>query len=1141
MRFRAHVFLLAVLALLLSLSFLLRHETRAQIAGYASPAVVTCTAAPPGMVSWWPGEGNGNDIRGENNGTPQGGSPVTFPAGEVERAFQFVDASQRVVIPDNASLDLTNAVTIDAWVSPQQAGSVGNCTTFVLKGNIQAFDQPYGLFFYADRTASMRVGNAGNVQEAVSTTQLPLNTFTHLAGTYDGTTIKIYVNGVLENSVVSSIGTLTNSTFPLVIGSTGPCPGGTLAEVDEVELFNRALDITEIQAIFNAGSAGKCKPRCATAPTGMVSWWDGDDDPFDRQGTNHGTLQGGATFGNGKVGRAFKFAGNGDVDVPFNQNLDPPSGRITVDAWVNPASVIAGAPIVNKRPAANNTGYTLEQRFTADGTVLWNVFVGGTSVSVVSNATLPLNTWTHVAGTYDGATSTLYFNGTQVGSTAFSGTVDPSPNAGLQIGRNIVTGALFDGLIDEVEVFNRALSQLEVQAINNAASAGKCKKCIDPTSLGGLVGFWGGDANTFDASGFGNHGNFLGTPSYAIGEVSQAFHFDGTANSGVVIPSSTSLNPTDAITLDGWVKPFSFPNTGPAVIRRNSNGGGTTQYSLNVGDGINTGVVHCNIGGTIGATGGTVPLNQWTHVACTYDRQNLRVYVNGVEVAATAGTTAIPTSATNLAIGKEDGFTDRNFDGLIDEAEVFNNALSPTAIQSLVAAGPSGKCKTQNTPMGSGVNNMGGDAASILFNTVTNSGQTTYQNLATYQAGPMPFGYNAPLDIGDVSTLATFTGGVKVCFLLPAITDSNLFKQLRILHLESNDLVNRTSFADVTNQTLCANVTSLSPFVIAQNTNAPTAANGNISGTITDSNGAPVSGVTINLSGSESREAITDSSGKYGFDSVETNGFYTVTPSRANYTFNPANRSFSLLGVRTEASFTANANADRANAIDTIEFFVRQHYLDFLNREPDPPGFIGWVNTLRNCAVGDASCDRVHVSEMFYRSQEFQERGYFVYRFYATAFGRKPDYAEFAPDLARVSGFLTNDELGAAKTAFIDDFMSRPAFARQYDSLSETAFVDRLLQTAGVDLSNRQALIDALRTRRLRRAEVLRQIAESGEVYQKYYNQAFVVMEYFGYLHREPDALYLDWIRALDANPADSRRMVDGFVNSTEYRQRFGP
>ena len=233
---------------------------------------------------------------------------------------------------------------------------------------------------------------------------------------------------------------------------------------------------------------------------------------------------------------------------------------------------------------------------------------------------------------------------------------------------------------------------------------------------------------------------------------------------------------------------------------------------------------------------------------------------------------------------------------------------------------------------------------------------------------------------------------------------------MRILHLEGNILVDRTSSHYFPLRYLCATVPAgvgFSPFVISQNPNVtPSAADGNIGGTITDASGAPVSGVTINLSGTQSREAITDSSGNYSFDSVETNGFYTVTPSRANYTFSPANRSFSLLGVHTEASFTATANNSHLNPLDTNEFFVRQHYLDFLNREPDAPGFAGWVSTLNNCAAGDASCDRVHVSEAFYRSQEFQERGYFAYRFYSTALGRKPDYAEFAPDLARVSGFL---------------------------------------------------------------------------------------------------------------------------------------
>ena len=117
--------------------------------------------------------------------------------------------------------------------------------------------------------------------------------------------------------------------------------------------------------------------------------------------------------------------------------------------------------------------------------------------------------------------------------------------------------------------------------------------------------------------------------------------------------------------------------------------------------------------------------------------------------------------------------------------------------------------------------------------------------------------------------------------------------------------------------------------------------------------------------------------------------------------------------------------------------------------------------------------------------------------------------------------------------------MNRAAFANQYGSLSNSAYVDALINTAQVNLTNRQTLIDGLNAGTMTRATVLRQIAESGEVYAKYYNQAFVVMEYFGYLRRDPDALYLNWIQVLDANPADSRHMVEGFVDATEYRNRF--
>ncbi len=238
--------------------------------------------------------------------------------------------------------------------------------------------------------------------------------------------------------------------------------------------------------------------------------------------------------------------------------------------------------------------------------------------------------------------------------------------------------------------------------------------------------------------------------------------------------------------------------------------------------------------------------------------------------------------------------------------------------------------------------------------------------------------------------------------------------------------------------------------------------------------------------------------------------------------------------------------------IDDNDFMVQQQYIDFLNRMPDSFGFPIWLSTLANCQAGDITCDRVHVSEQFVRSQEFQQRGYFTFRFYPvsfpgtagsdpTGFGRKPSFAEFLPDLRSISGFLDANQLEAAKLAFINAFMARPAFVARYNSLNNTQYVDTLLNTAnaGIGSSTRQSFIDGLNNSTLTRGQVLRQIAESNEVYAKYYNESIVVMQYFGYLRRDPDALYFGWLTVLDANPADSRGMVSGFFNSTEYRQRF--
>jgi len=256
------------------------------------------------------------------------------------------------------------------------------------------------------------------------------------------------------------------------------------------------------------------------------------------------------------------------------------------------------------------------------------------------------------------------------------------------------------------------------------------------------------------------------------------------------------------------------------------------------------------------------------------------------------------------------------------------------------------------------------------------------------------------------------------------------------------------------------------------------------------------------------------------------------------------------LGATNTATITITDNDSSPavqNPIDGVNFFVTQQYIDLLGRLPDPLGFADWTNTLGNCPNGgfgefdNPQCDRVHVSSGFFLSDEFRVRGYFAYKFYEVGFDRRPTYVEFVPDMVQVGGAQSPASEAISKTAFTDAFVQRQEFKNRYDALSNSAYVDALATNAEVTLSNKAALVDALNSSQKTRAQVLREIVELQTVTDKFFIRAFVAMQYFGYLRRDPDPLgYDDWVRTLTANPSNFRHMIFGFIYSTEYRQRFG-
>lgn len=444
-------------------------------------AAQTCVQPPTGLVSWWDGDGNANDIWDGNDGTLQNGA--TFAAGMVGQAFSFDGVDDEVEIPDNDTLDIsTHDLTYSLWVRPSTP--TGTYQTVLAKGEtIGNFE--YILYYEPAWPTSITDAfrciwwNTADVDYLMVTSSqnYPENQWHHVTCVLDNANneVRLFINGILEGIDTTTSGTaVTGNSEPLMIGRRGttiPFAG----IVDELMIFDRALTASEIQAIFNAGSAGMCKPEpvCVAPPSGMVSWWPGDGNANDIQDGNDGTLMNGATTASGKVGQAFSFDGVDDfVNVPHAVNLNIQSS-FTWDAWINPNS-IGNSPVIASKSAAtfNRVGFEV----LSDGSLCGYFDLHTCNIQSGPGVVTP-GQFTHVAFVFDDVANTLrlYADGILVATAAE--TSSPAGNtASLTIGKSGIFGGFeFNGLIDEFEIFDRSLTAAEIQAIFNAGSAGKCK------------------------------------------------------------------------------------------------------------------------------------------------------------------------------------------------------------------------------------------------------------------------------------------------------------------------------------------------------------------------------------------------------------------------------------------------------------------------------------------------------------------------------------------------------------------------------------------------------------------------------------------------------------------------------------------
>lgn len=522
----------------------------------ANVGVTVANAAPTGLVGAWSfDEGAGTvavDASGRtNNGTLS--NATWSAAGRFGKAVSFNGTNATVVVPDASSLDLTTGMTVEAWVKPTAAMGTA-WRTAVMKES--ATDQSYSL--YANSSASRPAGEVflTTSKSVAGTATVATNAWTHLATTYDGTTLRLYVNGVLVRSG-SFPGAIKVSSSPLRFGGNAVWGEYFNGLLDDVRIYNRALTAAEVSSDMsspvappapdataptvsvaapapgatvsgsvavtanasdavgvvgvqfkldgaNLGAEDTTAPYSVswnttaasngshtltavardaaansatsapvsltvanTGPAGLVGAWSFDEGSGTVVGdvsgmANHGTLSNAIWNGPGKFGSALSFNGtNASVLVPDANTLDLTTG-MTIEAWVNPTAAMGDTwrnAVMKERGA--DQSYSLYANGST-GRPRGEVFLASGGKVVAGTAAVAANAWTHLATTYDGATLRLFVNGIQVSSAAASGNITTSTGP-LRFGGNGPWGEWFSGRIDEVRIYNRALTAAQIQ------------------------------------------------------------------------------------------------------------------------------------------------------------------------------------------------------------------------------------------------------------------------------------------------------------------------------------------------------------------------------------------------------------------------------------------------------------------------------------------------------------------------------------------------------------------------------------------------------------------------------------------------------------------------------------------------------
>ncbi len=402
----------------------------------------------------------------------------TWDLGKYGSAIRFDGSNDYVSVNHNSVLSLGDNMTLEAWIKPDSV-SIDD-QLFLHKGSTGDWSaRAYSLVLDQDEIYVSYLNGSGWQSFATSTANIAANTWSHIVYTRDGTTERIYVNGMISNQgTVTQL--MSDNTLPFVIGSMPPSTAPSEkfdGAIDEVIIYNYARTPAQVAYDYNRGDpVGWWKMDECTGTTVYDSSGNamtGTIEPGDATGSNDsvGTCAGSAgemraDGASGKYNSSIEFDGTNDYINLGNQSLLRDFYQLTVSAWIYGTSLPSSdLDVVFYKDTSGFYLGVFDRKIRFRSSDL-------TSDSTTSSTTISNNQWHHIAATYDGTTVKLYLNGKLDGSEPATGTISENTLSST-IGAFGSSSQFFTGKIDDVRVYKYALSSSQIQKLVNENSGGR--------------------------------------------------------------------------------------------------------------------------------------------------------------------------------------------------------------------------------------------------------------------------------------------------------------------------------------------------------------------------------------------------------------------------------------------------------------------------------------------------------------------------------------------------------------------------------------------------------------------------------------------------------------------------------------------